>query len=363
MPLSDEEAFVALEQACERVLRKRDEPIYLGTEDPCLRMARLGDVDSMYKVGHHYLTGFWWQYPHATTAQYWLFRAYDAGSKQAPYDLGKMYEEGLGVPVDFTRALHWYQVAALGNHNDYWAVTVGRWHREGKGTPVNAQEALKWFEQAIIWDTECEEGHLELGQCHQQELGTPMNLTLARWHYVQASYEKPWSPLTQLQAIDASRPRQAFLDLQGTPEETKLALQAFLQQAGFTAQARTSDSWATVPEHAVVLLCCTGPDGALTVEHFLEQASLRHAALCMVLCETSGPFITLQTPPPIPGGLVLQHRYCTASDGAALLLAFLACAEQPGREANVVFTKAMRTLQNTAKETQVESTTVDNLYE
>jgi uncharacterized protein len=80
-------------------------------------------------------------------AMIWHRRAADAGYSAAQVSIGKMYRDGLGVPVDDAEALRWYRLAAA--QDDGWAwVSLGIMARDGRGVPQDYGEALRWFERA-----------------------------------------------------------------------------------------------------------------------------------------------------------------------------------------------------------------------
>ena len=71
----------------------------------------------------------------------------DQGNANAQHDLGIMYEYGLGVPQDGTRAARWYRKAAeqgmaeAQNH-------LGSMYHEGLGVLQDYAEAVKWYRKA-----------------------------------------------------------------------------------------------------------------------------------------------------------------------------------------------------------------------
>ena len=69
------------------------------------------------------------------------------GEAKAQTILGILYDEGRGVPQDYTEALKWYHLAAAqgeapAQHN------LGNLYAEGRGVPQDYAEALKWFRLA-----------------------------------------------------------------------------------------------------------------------------------------------------------------------------------------------------------------------
>ena len=71
----------------------------------------------------------------------------DQGQAQAQYNLGVIYDKGLGVPQDYAEAVKWYRLAAeqsytLAQHN------LGNMYRDGQGVPQDYAEAVKWYRLA-----------------------------------------------------------------------------------------------------------------------------------------------------------------------------------------------------------------------
>ncbi len=80
-------------------------------------------------------------------AMIWHRRAAAAGYSAAEVSIGKMYRDGLGVPVDDALALRWYRQAAA--QDDSWAwVSLGIMARDGRGVPQDYAEAMRWFQRA-----------------------------------------------------------------------------------------------------------------------------------------------------------------------------------------------------------------------
>lgn len=69
------------------------------------------------------------------------------GHMKAPRYLGIMYEEGLGVRIDYTRARAYYQEAS--DAGDITAAArIGALYEKGLGVKRNNEEALKWYLKA-----------------------------------------------------------------------------------------------------------------------------------------------------------------------------------------------------------------------
>ena len=58
-----------------------------------------------------------------------------------------MYDNGVGVPQDYTEALKWYLHAARQGDADA-QYNLGVMYRNGKGVPQDNAAALKWYRRA-----------------------------------------------------------------------------------------------------------------------------------------------------------------------------------------------------------------------
>ena len=71
----------------------------------------------------------------------------ERGDAVAQYNLGVMYAEGRGVPLDDTEAVRWYRLAA--EQGDIVAqANLGLMYAEGRGVPLDDAEAVRWYRLA-----------------------------------------------------------------------------------------------------------------------------------------------------------------------------------------------------------------------
>ena len=66
---------------------------------------------------------------------------------KAQHNLGVMYANGKGVPLDYAEALKWYRMAADQGHAKAQN-NLGFMYFNGKGVPQDYAEALKWYRMA-----------------------------------------------------------------------------------------------------------------------------------------------------------------------------------------------------------------------
>lgn len=71
----------------------------------------------------------------------------EQGMAEAQVNLGNLYMKGLGVPLDYVEARHWYEQAAR-QGNATAESKLGILHYYGLGTQIDMSEAARWFGKA-----------------------------------------------------------------------------------------------------------------------------------------------------------------------------------------------------------------------
>ena len=84
--------------------------------------------------------------PKYAEAAYWFEQSADKVSKAA-FNLGVLYDKGLGVPADDAEASFWFKKAAEEGLPDA-QYNLGIRYSFGEGLPKNDLEAVEWFEKA-----------------------------------------------------------------------------------------------------------------------------------------------------------------------------------------------------------------------
>lgn len=74
----------------------------------------------------------------------WYRLAAAQGVTKAEYNLGSMYDNGQGVPQDYAKALTWYRLAAADGNSDA-ENNVGFMYFYGDGVPQDYVKAYKWL--------------------------------------------------------------------------------------------------------------------------------------------------------------------------------------------------------------------------
>ena len=71
----------------------------------------------------------------------------ESGDAKAQYNLGFMYDKGLGVPQDATQALHWYGKAAEQGHVNA-QFHLGTLYEQGLGVAQDNALAASWYRKS-----------------------------------------------------------------------------------------------------------------------------------------------------------------------------------------------------------------------
>ncbi len=114
----------------------------------------------------------------------WYRKAADQGNIAGQYNLGILYEKGLGLKTDLSQAIHWYQKAA--NQNDKDAVT----HLTNAQIKLAGQlyQAKNYKEAVYLYRRLAEQGNpvgqYNLGILYEKGLGVPSDNNQAKlWFY------------------------------------------------------------------------------------------------------------------------------------------------------------------------------------
>ena len=96
-----------------------------------------------FEAGHE----AYWRGDYAAALREWRPLA-EQGHARAQNNLGRMYDDGLGVPQDYAEALSWYKkAAALGNVFAYY--NLGLMYSKGDGVAQDVVLAHMWWTLAI----------------------------------------------------------------------------------------------------------------------------------------------------------------------------------------------------------------------
>ncbi|HEY3778574.1 MAG TPA: TetR family transcriptional regulator [Rhizomicrobium sp.] len=157
-----------------------------GRIDPEARLRKLaqaGNPAAELLIGMNYLGSS--QGKNDGVAFAWVARAATRNQPLAEYQLGLMYQKGLGVRADPAQAFHWFESAALqGNRKAMHALATC--YAEGWGTQKNFTEAARWFTRAAALGSVNDQ--FNLGVLYERGMGVPQSLVDAyRWYATAAA--------------------------------------------------------------------------------------------------------------------------------------------------------------------------------
>jgi len=112
-----------------------------------LAAAESGPADVQNELGLFYLSGRL-GLRDASAAAAWFSRSASAGYPQSAYNLGALYEQGVGVPKSFAQAGKHYVQAANAGHPQA-TTALGRLNAAGAGTKQNLPQAWALFSLAM----------------------------------------------------------------------------------------------------------------------------------------------------------------------------------------------------------------------
>ena len=101
------------------------------------------DLGALYTAGQAGVT------QNYERAGFWFEKAAEQGIGNAAYNLGVLYQQGLGAEQDLQRALDWYRRAAQLGHPEA-QYNLGISYIEGVGTRYNPNMAAAFFQQAAF---------------------------------------------------------------------------------------------------------------------------------------------------------------------------------------------------------------------
>ncbi len=122
-------------------------------------------------------------------AVFWFTKSAEKGMANAHYNLGVMYQQGLGVPQDAAAALGWYEKAAQLGHPEAM-YNLGIANIEGIGAERNIARGVAFFKQAA--NAGVAQAAYNLGVLYESNFVGPADLIkAAEWYQTAASEGHP----------------------------------------------------------------------------------------------------------------------------------------------------------------------------
>lgn len=142
-----------------------------------------GYAVAQYYLGLMYQQGIGIEVDYERAMQLYALSA-QQGMVQAQFNLGLMYDRGEGTAQDYREAYYWYQQAAEeGSADGQYA--LGTMNFYGQGRPQNYPEAIRWYQESA------RQGHRDsqfnLGVMHMNGLGTDRNPVVALTWFTMAA--------------------------------------------------------------------------------------------------------------------------------------------------------------------------------
>ena len=132
---------------------------YTKTEKSFRRAAEAGDNAAQFNLGYMYNLGMGVTRDDVEAVK-WYRLAAEAGNALAQFRLGIMYRYGNGVPQDEAEAIKWIHLAAEAGDADA-QFNLGLMYRKGEGVPQDEAEAIKWIRLAAEAGNASAQFHLE----------------------------------------------------------------------------------------------------------------------------------------------------------------------------------------------------------
>jgi TPR repeat protein len=108
-----------------------------------IQEARENTAETLYKIGWDYYSNK----KDYTKAFMWLHKAALENHDKAQFQVGYLFQHGLGVPQGYKLAMQWYQKAAKNGNTDA-QFNIGYMYRHGLGVPRNYKLAMEWYQKA-----------------------------------------------------------------------------------------------------------------------------------------------------------------------------------------------------------------------
>lgn len=149
-----------------------DFPTALRTWRP---LAKSGNVKAQFNVGLMYENGMGVPKDDAEAVK-WYRRAAEQGLAEAQTNLGSMYETGKGVPQDDAEAVKWHRRAAEQGYA-MAQYSLGLMSANGKGVLQDDAEAVKWYRRTA--EQGLAEAQADLGLRYANGKGVTQDVVLA----------------------------------------------------------------------------------------------------------------------------------------------------------------------------------------
>ncbi len=144
--------------------------------------AEKGNAVAQYKLAQSYVAGKLVS-KDLKTALYWLEKSASAGQPNAQTSMGWAYmSDYLGLAPDYKLAMEWNLKAASQGFGE-GSSNIGLLYENGWGMPINYVEAAKWYLKAIDQHARSGQAELHLGGLYENGSGVSKNSEIAAFLY------------------------------------------------------------------------------------------------------------------------------------------------------------------------------------
>lgn len=147
------------------------------------KSAELGSVNALFNIGYIYNSGLGIQ-EDKKKAFYWYIKAALKGHVNAQFNCGAMYDGGIGTKTDKVKALQWYEKAAEQGHI-FAQYNCGNMYYYGSGAAKDLEKALYWYTKAA--EQGDDKAQFKCGWMYENGEGVPEDKEKAIHWYVQAA--------------------------------------------------------------------------------------------------------------------------------------------------------------------------------
>ncbi|MEC7786519.1 MAG: tetratricopeptide repeat protein [Nitrospinota bacterium] len=140
------DSSIALVTDSEKAIDAYNKGNYKTSAKLILPLAKKGLAKAQYNLGVMYEKGIGVE-KNLNQAKKWFQFAAEQGLAKAQYNLGLMYGKGKGVEKDYSQAIKWMTLAA-DQGNGKAQTNLGWMYETGKGVPRDTQKALSWYHLA-----------------------------------------------------------------------------------------------------------------------------------------------------------------------------------------------------------------------
>lgn len=150
-------------------------------------LARKGDARALNDLGMCYFETD--NYKKALT---WFRKAAKAGSRASLFNIGAIYERGLGVTQNYTKAAGYYEILAKKGDSEA-QYDLARLYERGNGREQNYTKAARWYQKSAIQGNAWSQ--ISLAHLYKLGLGVEKDYAQAYFWYsvaaIQSSYYLP----------------------------------------------------------------------------------------------------------------------------------------------------------------------------